>query len=703
MSSSPPNKSHLRVLSALLVIVCVSFFVQPATSFAADLSKFKAGNIISDSVFYNGNAMSVQDVQNFLNSKMPNCTINNGQPSRAAGAPAGTTFIAETCLKDYRQATPNMAAQPGVCSAYQGNSSETAAAIITKVGQACNISQQVLLVLLQKEQSLITDSWPSILQYNRATGFACYDNGQPCVQNYAGFFYQVWSAARQFQRYGNSPFTWFPVGQVSNILYQANKPECGTKQVYIENRATAALYYYTPYTPNDAAISAGYGTGDACSSYGNRNFYQFFVDWFGEGHDPIFNLEQISSVPGGIRVVGWVVDPNSVNSTQIHAYVNGAGNIISASNYREDVARAFPSLGGSHGFDSVIPIAKNASTQNVCLYAINIGLGSNKLVACKQLSPMTGGPIGSFSATSISDGKTQVSGWAFDPDTIDSIPIHIYVNGVGYVAYANSTNSEIAASYPAYGSNHGFSIELPIRAGNNLVCVYGIEIKGQGQNALLGCKTVVGNDGSPIGQIESLNVSPGNLEIRGWAFDPDTQNPITLHVYMNGNGTVTSTSLTRQDIANLNGGKGVNSGFSINVPTKSGNNTVCIYAIESSGTGTNKLIGCKSIQGLSGSPFGNIDSVSVVAGMIQVRGWAIDPDTVSPSLIHVYVGSSGYAVTASELRGDVANAFPIYGANHGFNFAIPTSSGSKTVCIYAIETMGNGSNQLLGCRRVIVP
>ncbi|MDF9810748.1 hypothetical protein M2116_001727, partial [Aurantimicrobium minutum] len=280
------NRKKAAVFSVWLTFISLIFsvitFSNPSPASSADLSKFSAGNIISDSIFYNGSALSASQVQSFLNSKVPTCTINNGQPSHAAGAPWGSsTRIADVCLKDYRQPTSNMAAQPGFCNAYPGSPSESAAEIIAKVGIACNVSQKVLLVLLEKEQSLITDSWPSVAQFDHATGFACYDNGQPCVATYNGFFYQVWAAARQLQRYGNSPFTWYPVGQTSNILYQANRPECGTKAVYIENRATAALYYYTPYTPNAAALAAGYGTGDSCSAYGNRNFYQLFTDWFG--------------------------------------------------------------------------------------------------------------------------------------------------------------------------------------------------------------------------------------------------------------------------------------------------------------------------------------------------------------------------------------------------------------------------------------
>ena len=53
-------------------------------------------------------------------------------------------------------------------------------------------------------------------------------------------------------------------------------------EVYIENTATALLYIYTPYQPNLAALEAGAGEGDACSTYGNRNFSIIYSGWFGD-------------------------------------------------------------------------------------------------------------------------------------------------------------------------------------------------------------------------------------------------------------------------------------------------------------------------------------------------------------------------------------------------------------------------------------
>lgn len=228
---------------------------------AADLSKFRAGNIIADAVFYNSAAMDEAKIQSFLNARVPTC---------ASGY---------VCLKSYSTATTSRAAD-AYCSAYSGGSVETAARIIAKVAKACGINPQVLIVTLQKEQGLVTATAPTSTKYRIAMGYACPDTAA-CDSQYYGFFNQVYSAARQFQVYSkSSTFTWYAPGKTWNIRYHPNS-SCGSSPVYIENQATANLYYYTPYQPNSAALAAGYGVGDACSAYGNRNFYSYFTDWFG--------------------------------------------------------------------------------------------------------------------------------------------------------------------------------------------------------------------------------------------------------------------------------------------------------------------------------------------------------------------------------------------------------------------------------------
>lgn len=234
----------------------VSQQIRPAT-----LVGFTPGNIMSDAVFFDKSTMTAASIQSFFNSRVSNCQSGY------------------TCLKDYRQNTPNRAADR-YCNGYTGGSNESAATIIYKVSQSCGINPQVLVVMLQKEQGLVTHTWPSDWRYDAALGQGCPDTA-PCDPAFRGFFYQIYGAARQMQIYAEGIyFTWYAPGNTWNIRYHPNV-SCGSSPVYIANIATAALYYYTPYQPNAAALAAGYGEGNSCSAYGNRNFYNYFTDWFG--------------------------------------------------------------------------------------------------------------------------------------------------------------------------------------------------------------------------------------------------------------------------------------------------------------------------------------------------------------------------------------------------------------------------------------
>ncbi|TFC72404.1 hypothetical protein E3O45_12700 [Cryobacterium sp. TMS1-20-1] len=263
---------------------------------AADASQFKAGNIISDETFYNGNALSANVIQSFIASKEASCTASRGQP----------------CLKDYRVSTPTIAAT-SFCATYNGRSNEPASDIIQRVGAACGISQEVLLVLLEKEQGLVSSIAPSAQQYRAATGYGCPDTAD-CDANYYGFFNQVYNAASQFQRYTQTSSTrGYQPGRYNNIQWHPNAA-CGSSSVYIENQATANLYIYTPYQPNSAALANYYGSGDGCSSYGNRNFSRIFNDWFGS---PTEGRLKSASFEGGSSD-GWGGSNGPIN--QLVAY-----------------------------------------------------------------------------------------------------------------------------------------------------------------------------------------------------------------------------------------------------------------------------------------------------------------------------------------------------------------------------------------------
>ncbi|GAA2188517.1 hypothetical protein GCM10009786_17940 [Leucobacter alluvii] len=280
------------MLGALTIIALAAAMIVPGVGAspaqAANVTDgFSPGNIVSDANFYDGRALDAGQIQTFLNQRVPRCTI--GDPGRTAGMKWGETRIASQCLRNFSMNTQSRPAN-AYCAAYSGRSGESAAEIIAKVGQACGISQRVLLIMLEKEQSLVTDSWPTVRQFDVAMGYACPDSGPGnsanCDPTQTGFFQQVYRAAWQLKVYRANPNSYnYKPFQNNRIQWHPNAG-CGTSNVYIENWATAALYIYTPYRPNQAALNAGWGTGDGCSSYGNRNFHNFYKTWFGDPQLP---------------------------------------------------------------------------------------------------------------------------------------------------------------------------------------------------------------------------------------------------------------------------------------------------------------------------------------------------------------------------------------------------------------------------------
>ena len=241
------NEQHLFSRGRLLF--CVFAFVFTAvltflltqnmrTSQAASAADFKAGNLLADSVMVDYDTMTAAQIDDFLRLK---CRYGSD------------------CL---------------YAKSFDG---QLAAQVIWQAAQDYRINPQVLLVLLQKEQGLVS-SRATETKLRKATGYGCPDTAA-CDSQYYGFKNQVRNAAALFRKVMDGNSSYYPVG--NNYIGYSPNTSCGGTTVYIENLATSALYRYTPYQPNAAALNAGYGTGDSCSAYGNRNFVYYFTDWFG--------------------------------------------------------------------------------------------------------------------------------------------------------------------------------------------------------------------------------------------------------------------------------------------------------------------------------------------------------------------------------------------------------------------------------------
>ncbi|UZN01936.1 hypothetical protein [Cellulomonas sp. S1-8] len=645
---------------------------------AADLSQFQPGFIISDAVFVDSGAMSAAAVQSFLDARAPSCRPGND------GTP---------CLRTARFDTWTRPADDRCRGTYTGAGNESAADVIVKVAQACGINPRVLLVMLQKEQGLVTASGGSLTpsRYQKAMGFGCPDTA-PCDTRYYGFYNQLYQAAWQLNNYALNPTRYaHRAGVVNNVRFHPNAA-CGTAPVLIRNQATASLYNYTPYQPNTAALAAGYGTGDGCSSYGNRNFWNYFTDWFGrpDGADPIGVVESVTATNTGVTVSGWTLDPDTSASTEVHLYVDGAGTAAMADKSRPDVAAAY-GKGDRHGFLVTVPAAPGP--RSVCTFGISSGPGNNTLLDCRTVVVPDAVPIGAVTSVTAGTDSLTIAGWTLDPDTAAATEAHLYVDGVGVAVRADRPVGGLNAAY-GKGDNHGFSHTVKVKAGARSICVYGINTSAGG-HTLLDCRTVVvGASRPPIGSFDGVSVTGSRATIWGWTLDPDTKDPTEAHVYVDGVGVAVRADRSRPDVAAAYGTTATR-GFSDTRTLAPGKHQVCAHAIDTAG-GANTLLGCRTFVVANAAPLGFIDVLQVDGPTMTVSGWTWDPDTANPNEVHVYVDGVGVALSADLSRPDVAAAYQT-APQRGYTHSRTLAPGQHSICVYSIDTAG-GAHTLLGCR-----
>ncbi|MBI4239805.1 hypothetical protein HY620_02375 [Candidatus Uhrbacteria bacterium] len=255
----------------LAILTIVSFLSSPASVYAqlAVRPEFNPGLLIPDSVFVDTQTFGgPEGIQTFLESK--NSILAQTSPDFLVKLNEPYDSALKSALGDPQPSLPRL---------------RTAAELIWDASRQANINPQVILVTLNKEQGLITSTTFRDLQkaLDRAMGFACPDS-TGCGNLFPGFYYQLFgnvdsqgnrylgaakSLAKSFTasegrgptqngksaRVGDTIVVENTLGGYANIL--------AAQAVTLLNKATAALYRYTPHVFN-----------------GNYNFWKFFTDWF---------------------------------------------------------------------------------------------------------------------------------------------------------------------------------------------------------------------------------------------------------------------------------------------------------------------------------------------------------------------------------------------------------------------------------------
>lgn len=221
-----------RLLFSFLVIVTL---FTPFTSFA-----FNPDYLISDWEMTDPFALDFNQIQHFLNRGF---------------------------LGDYK--TEN----------WEGDT-KYAVSIIWDASQYIGISPKVLLVMLQKEQSLIEDDNPSDSQLDWAMGYGVCDScskSDPAIQRWLGFGKQVNSTALQLI---DGYMADIEESGITQGKYGPDiEVEIDDTIVTPANSATASLYAYTPHL------------------HGNENFVTIWNRWF-ETEYPTGSLLKIAGQSG---------------------------------------------------------------------------------------------------------------------------------------------------------------------------------------------------------------------------------------------------------------------------------------------------------------------------------------------------------------------------------------------------------------------
>jgi hypothetical protein len=307
---------------------------------------------------------------------------------------------------------------------------------------------------------------------------------------------------------------------------------------------------------------------------------------------PFGSFDVMHRVPGGVRVAGWLIDPNSDGS--VHIYVdNRLVQIAATSIPRPDVAAAFAGFGNVHGFDTLIPLEPGPHT--ICLYGYNeVQPNDSPLIGCRSIT-INAVPHGSLDIVTPVPGGVRIAGWALDPDTAAPVDIHIYVDGVLVMgARADQPRPDVNVAHNGYGPAHGFDLVISTAPGVHDICVYALNQSVGNSNSLIGCRTL-NVTSVPIGALDVAQRQGSNVRIAGWAIDPDTVSTIDVHMYADGRLIASApANLRRGDVGAVYPAYGPDHGFDVTFAAP-GARTICVYGINA-GAGTNSLIACRTVS-----------------------------------------------------------------------------------------------------------
>jgi hypothetical protein len=303
---------------------------------------------------------------------------------------------------------------------------------------------------------------------------------------------------------------------------------------------------------------------------------------------PAGAITALAQVPGGIRLTGWAVDPDTTDPIQVQVLDGDGGTPLGAAL----TANGAGTVRNGHQFSATYTVTASPTlTQGdhtICVYGINVGEGQDQDIACQDIS-LDFNPTARVTQVHQDIDGVQMIGTAIDPDTGDSIDVQLLLDGTLVRTVTAGRGSR----------QHSYNEVLPADSGTHTVCAIAVNVQFGTANSDPACRQITLNY-DPVGAYENLSRSGGQLTVSGWALDAGSTSPVTVSATLDGApATSALASRTGADVPGSYAGTfGTSHGFSFTVPADDGEHTVCLTATNGStgnGAGATTDLGCQLI------------------------------------------------------------------------------------------------------------
>ena len=179
---------------------------------------------------------------------------------------------------------------------------------------------------------------------------------------------------------------------------------------------------------------------------------------------PVGRWTGTAARPGGVRLVGWVVDPAHVKAkARARVWLDGrAAQVVTAGTKRADVAAAHPTWGSAHGIDVTLR-GLRPGAHTICITGLAATSSSYASLGCKTWN-QKGDPKTVVSVTR-KGANVYARGWVVDPQT--AAPVTVQMKVAGHLVRTVRASAALpvpTGTWAPWGRGHGFATSAPARA-----------------------------------------------------------------------------------------------------------------------------------------------------------------------------------------------------------------------------------------------